>query len=68
MKKRLQNRCVVRSATADEGGAGRNSAGLSRKVVGFKATRATSFDPKNLMEAVVERSNMMRQCKKARIP
>lgn len=60
MKKRLQNRCVVRSATADEGGAGRNSAGLSRKVVGFKATRATSFDPKNLMEAVVERSNMMR--------
>ena len=61
MKKTLQKRNVARSAIAEVREAGRNPAGLTRKAASFKAIfDEPHFDPKNLMEAVVERSNMIK--------
>lgn len=61
MKKTLQERNVARSAIAEVREAGRNPAGLTRRAVGFEAVfDQPTFSPKNLMEAVVERSNMIK--------
>jgi RNA-directed DNA polymerase len=61
MKKIRQKRNVAGSAIADVREAGQNPAGLTRKAVNFEAVfDEPSFSPKNLMEAVVERSNMIK--------
>ena len=61
MKKTRQKRNVADSAIAKVRGAGRNPARLMRKAVNFEAVfDEPNFSPKNLMEAVVERSNMVK--------
>lgn len=61
MKKTRQKRHVAGSAIADERKVGRSPADPTRKAVGFEAIfDEPSFSAKNLMEAVVERSNMIK--------
>jgi RNA-directed DNA polymerase len=61
MKTIPQKRNVARSAIAGVSLAGRNPAKLTRKAANFKAILdEPNFNPKNLMEAVVERSNMIK--------
>ena len=61
MKMKLQKRNVAGSAIADDGEAGRNPVAPKRSAESFKAVSDDpNFSPKNLMEAVVERSNMIK--------
>lgn len=62
MKKILQKRNVARSAIAENvSWTGRNPVQLTRKAASFGAIfEDPNFNPKNLMEAVVERSNMIK--------
>ena len=58
---KLQKRNVAGSAIADDGEAGRNPVAPKRSAESFKAVSDDpNFSPKNLMEAVVERSNMIK--------